>query len=146
MWVVRCPWCKATGNIYLQKKEAPLVHPRAQAQWVRPLTDDSFLCLDCDSSWSSHGVEVVVAVIEVGPEVRAIPPVQRKPVGECLRASRRRRGWTQSELASFLGVASAAQVSHWETGFRTPAASSLSLLADVLGVSTDALLGRIDGA
>ena len=48
---------------------------------------------------------------------------------------------TQAELAKRLGVAQQT-VAAWESGRAMPAADKLVALADVLGVTTDALLGR----
>lgn len=52
---------------------------------------------------------------------------------------RRRKDWTQDELAQRVGV-SAQAVSKWETGQSMPDIALLSPLADAFGVSVDALL------
>ena len=64
-------------------------------------------------------------------------------IGERIAEARQRRGWTQSDLAARAG-SSAATVSQWETGHRTPGAPALVALADALEVTADWLLGRGD--
>ena len=59
-----------------------------------------------------------------------------------LKTLRELRGITQAELGNKAGMG-AASVSHFETGQRAPSLESLVKLADALGVSTDALLGRV---
>jgi transcriptional regulator with XRE-family HTH domain len=59
-----------------------------------------------------------------------------------LLAFRKLRSLTQSQLGGRAGIA-AASVSHFETGQRVPSLESLVKLADALGVSVDALLGRV---
>lgn len=59
-----------------------------------------------------------------------------------LRQAREYRGLTQGELASRAGLQPSA-VSHFETGNRKPSFDNLKLLADVLDVTTDYLLGRV---
>jgi transcriptional regulator with XRE-family HTH domain len=58
-----------------------------------------------------------------------------------LAALREQRGLTQVELGTRAGIASAS-VSHFETGQRTPTLATLVKLADALGTSLDALVGR----
>ena len=59
--------------------------------------------------------------------------------GELLRVLRKEKGLTQKALAEKLGVVPKT-ISKWETGRGFPDTSSLSLLADVLGVSEKSLL------
>jgi transcriptional regulator with XRE-family HTH domain len=66
----------------------------------------------------------------------------RKRFRERLRQWRRKRGFTQEELAKRAEVPTIS-VSHFETGHRFPNAESLRRLADALGVSADYLLGRV---
>lgn len=63
------------------------------------------------------------------------------PLSANLKVLRELRGLTQAELGSRAGIG-AASVSHFETGQRAPSLDSLVKLADALGVTTDALLGR----
>ena len=55
------------------------------------------------------------------------------------------KGMTQQELADTLGV-HVMQVSKWERGAMMPSAESLSALGDVLTVSVDYLIGRVNEA
>lgn len=66
----------------------------------------------------------------------------RKRFRDWLRQWRRKRSFTQEELAKRAGVPMIS-VSHFETGHRFPSAESLRRLADALGVSADYLLGRV---
>lgn len=58
-----------------------------------------------------------------------------------LATFREQRGLTQVELGTRAGIAPAS-VSHFETGQRTPTLETLVKLADALGTSLDALVGR----
>ena len=62
-------------------------------------------------------------------------------LGSNIRTYRRRLGLTQATLAKRLYV-SAQNVSKWENGLSFPDVENLCLLSDVLGVSTDRLLGE----
>ena len=55
---------------------------------------------------------------------------------------RKDAGMTQEELADKLDIARPA-VARYERGNRKPTPERLSELADALGVTTDALLGRV---
>ena len=61
--------------------------------------------------------------------------------GRILRQTRQVQGMTQQELAERLFV-SRQTVSSWETGRNLPSLETLARLAELLGVSTDYLLGR----
>ena len=61
-------------------------------------------------------------------------------LGSNIRAFRKSKGFTQEELADLLGVTPQA-VSKWESEVGLPDVSMIVPLAQVLGVSTDALLG-----
>ena len=61
-------------------------------------------------------------------------------IGERMREYRRSIKMTQADFASRLGVTGAA-VSAYETGNRLPSYEVLVKIANILGVSTDALLG-----
>ncbi len=62
-------------------------------------------------------------------------------IGQRVKELREDRGWNQSELASRAGLTPAA-VSQIEGGRRLPTAQTLQKLADALGASSDALMGR----
>ena len=62
-------------------------------------------------------------------------------IGERMREYRLSIKMTQADFASRLGVTGAA-VSAYETGNRLPSYEVLVKIANILGVSTDALLGR----
>lgn len=57
------------------------------------------------------------------------------------RLYRKRAGFSQKEVAAALSVTAAA-VSSWEVGRFIPDPQNLKALADLYGISTDALLGR----
>ncbi|MGM9550663.1 MAG: SAM-dependent methyltransferase [Clostridia bacterium] len=64
--------------------------------------------------------------------------------GKLLCSLRKKKGMTQAEVAKKIGVLPKT-VSKWETGHGFPDVSSVSLLAEVLGVSSDTLLsGSLD--
>ena len=54
---------------------------------------------------------------------------------------RKRAGYSQKEVTEILHITQGA-VSSWESGRWEPDQQNLSALADLYGVSTDALLGR----
>ena len=60
-------------------------------------------------------------------------------MGIRIRDVRRERGWTQDQLANAVGVSRSA-VAQWETGRSGQVGSTLTRLAEVLGVSPDYLL------
>lgn len=60
-----------------------------------------------------------------------------------LREMRMKRGLTQQNMADKLNVA-LRSYQCYETGTRTPSFSLLILMADILDISTDYLLGRDD--
>ncbi len=61
-------------------------------------------------------------------------------IGKRIAALRRAKGLTQDQLAERVGVTAQA-VSKWENDNSCPDISILPLIAEVLGVSTDMLLG-----
>jgi transcriptional regulator with XRE-family HTH domain len=61
---------------------------------------------------------------------------------ENLIALRRREGWSQEELGNRIGV-TRQTVSKWELGLTTPELEKLVQLADVFGMTTDQLVGRL---
>lgn len=60
---------------------------------------------------------------------------------ERLKELRKKRGYTQSELADILNI-KRATIAKWETGMTEPRIESLIKLADFFGVSLDWLFGR----
>lgn len=60
---------------------------------------------------------------------------------DTIKALRKERGLTQTELGEVVGFTHVAVVK-WENGQREPDFSTLIKLADYFGVSTDYLLGR----
>ena len=62
---------------------------------------------------------------------------------ECLKAARKARNLSRSQLASILGVGGAA-ISRWESGSREPKFQMLGKLCDALDVTSDYLLGRAE--
>ena len=62
-------------------------------------------------------------------------------IGVNIRTLRERNNMTQEELAVKAGVKCPA-VSKWERGLAYPRMDTLMLLADIFGVTTDAILGR----
>lgn len=59
-----------------------------------------------------------------------------------MKLARIKKGMTQQELAEKIGVSSNITVSRYESGKLDPPAKRLNKIADVLGVTTDYLLGR----
>lgn len=64
-------------------------------------------------------------------------------IGKRIMQNRKRMGLTQDQLAEKLGVTAQA-VSKWENDQSCPDISILGTLADIFGISTDALLGRTE--
>jgi transcriptional regulator with XRE-family HTH domain len=64
-----------------------------------------------------------------------------KMLGARIRESRNRKGMTQKDLASLLGVTDAA-IGMWENGRRKPDAEDIKRMANIFGVTTDYLLGQ----
>lgn len=58
-----------------------------------------------------------------------------------IKKIRESRGMLQYELANRMGVKQAS-VSAWESGKAMPSAENLLKLADILGCTVDAILGR----
>ncbi|MBO5701785.1 MAG: helix-turn-helix transcriptional regulator [Clostridia bacterium] len=65
-----------------------------------------------------------------------------KQIGENIAKLRRANGMTQEQLAEIIGV-SAQSVSKWETSTTMPDIMLLPVLADIFGVTVDAMYGRI---
>ena len=65
---------------------------------------------------------------------------QENTLGKRIAMLRRNQGWTQEQLGEKVGV-SAQAVSKWENDQACPDITTLPLLADLFGVTTDELLG-----
>lgn len=65
--------------------------------------------------------------------------MDHQKIGCFIAALRREKGWTQRELATWLGVTDKA-VSRWETGKGLPDIALLRPLSEALGVSINELL------
>lgn len=65
---------------------------------------------------------------------------QPTPLAQRLAKARKRKGWSQADLAEKGGWAPSA-ISHWETGAREPSVTNLIKLCDVLRVGPERLLG-----
>ena len=65
-----------------------------------------------------------------------------KQIGENIANLRRANGMTQEQLAEIIGV-SAQSVSKWETSTTMPDIMLLPVIADIFGVTVDAMYGRI---
>lgn len=66
--------------------------------------------------------------------------MEQQTIGKRIVQRRKEKGYTQEQLAEFCGV-SAQEVSKWENDVSCPDISILPHLAEVLGVTTDELLG-----
>lgn len=65
--------------------------------------------------------------------------------GAQVRYHRDRKGWTQQQLAGWLGLASKASVSQIEQGDVIPSGDKMVELARLFGVSVSSMLGEIPG-
>ena len=63
-------------------------------------------------------------------------------VGELIRAERKKKGWTQSELAERLGTTDRS-ISDLERGKTNPKLDTISHFARSLNISIDALIGVV---
>src|SRR5262249_40031736 len=76
----------------------------------------------------------------------AVSPLGPPPhAGDLLRAMRRRRGWTQEQVAGTLGGERPA-IARWERGERLPATEHLQALCSALGAREEELLALTTGA
>lgn len=78
-------------------------------------------------------------------ETPGTPPYTAYTTGERILVMRRRRGWSQDELATQSGISNAS-VSRYETGLDEPGARAIRALALALEVRADYLLGLSDVA
>lgn len=74
----------------------------------------------------------------MGVTSRNVSMTTRVVIHLTLAALRKKKGFTQEELAAALGVSTSA-VGNWEAGLRRPRYDTLRRLAEVLGVSLDDL-------
>lgn len=63
-------------------------------------------------------------------------------IAEEIKARREALGLTKYQLSKMVGATNMAQVGRWEDGRYAPGAHYLLKLADALGCTVDALLGR----
>ncbi|MCY9529142.1 helix-turn-helix domain-containing protein [Paenibacillus alvei] len=66
-------------------------------------------------------------------------------LGARLKELRRRRGYTQDQMAEKLGM-NRANFSNYERGVATPPSDILPTIADILDTTTDYLLGRTNNS
>lgn len=64
-------------------------------------------------------------------------------IGERIRIARKAKKYSQEELAKLINTGKTT-ISNYETGYSRPSPEILNDLADVLGVTTDFLLGRVE--
>ncbi|GGK36590.1 helix-turn-helix domain-containing protein [Nocardia camponoti] len=62
-------------------------------------------------------------------------------IGKTIRAARMASGFTQAELADWIGIKNGDQISRWERDVVKPSADSVGELTRVLGVRLDSSLG-----
>jgi transcriptional regulator with XRE-family HTH domain len=67
--------------------------------------------------------------------------IGRRDWMEQIKAVRKALGMTQEQLAKLLGVTQGT-IAQWEKGLTHPTFEKLPKIAEVLGVSVDALIGR----
>ncbi len=72
-------------------------------------------------------------------DLAAWEPVPRPEIGRTIRQLRKKRGWTQTQLAGKAGIRQAT-VSGIERGMRDPAYGTLIVIADALEVLVSVLL------
>lgn len=73
---------------------------------------------------------------------RIAQPILQRDLGLRIVKLRKKRGWSQGELAKQLGV-SRSRLSNWERGLNAPSLEDLTALVDLLGATLDELvLGR----
>jgi len=72
-------------------------------------------------------------------EIGDVPLISIEKLGSRIADKRRERGLTQNQIADRMGVTPQA-VSKWERGLACPDIAFLDDLADLLGMSIDALL------
>jgi transcriptional regulator with XRE-family HTH domain len=72
---------------------------------------------------------------------KARPALGARSIGDRIAAARLDAGLTQREFSQKLSLSSGA-VAQWETGGKKPTVERLAMVAAVLDVSTDWLLGR----
>ncbi|MEV0078364.1 helix-turn-helix transcriptional regulator [Nocardia neocaledoniensis] len=63
-------------------------------------------------------------------------------IGKAIRAARMASGFTQAELADWIGISDANQISRWERDVVTPSAGNVGELSRVLGVRLDNSVGN----
>lgn len=69
--------------------------------------------------------------------------VNKMPISERLRTVRKRAGFTQRQVADYIGVTESAYCGY-ETGKRQPDPAKISAIASLLHVTGDYILGLVD--
>lgn len=97
---------------------------------------------------AATGVYLLILIIKAlkkyirSSEVREEKKIVRKSLAEALRENRVRCKMTQEFVAETIGVSRQA-VSKWETGASDPSTSNLLALANLYGISAEALLKSV---
>ena len=65
-------------------------------------------------------------------------------IGTKIKQQRKKKGLTQKELASILGLGGVTTVASWEQGLSNPPAKRIPAIADALDISVSELLGNDD--
>lgn len=65
-------------------------------------------------------------------------------IGTKIKQQRKKKGLTQKELASILGLGGVTTVASWEQGLSNPPAKRIPAIADALDISVSELLGNND--
>lgn len=94
-----------------------------------------FVATFCFKTMQSHLFHIMMkeSGIQLGETIMTI--------GKRIAQLRDKRGWTQEQLATSIGISRAA-LSHYEKNRREPDAETLTKLADLFHVSIDYLVGR----
>ena len=66
----------------------------------------------------------------------------KQNIARNIQAERKKKGWSQAELAKMMDLGSPSALRNWETEVATPDITKLAFLADLFDVSLDALCGR----
>ena len=66
----------------------------------------------------------------------------RTTLARNIKQERVKRNWTRAQLAEKLGVNSPSSIGNWESGLAAPDCDKISMMADLFGVSIDAMFGR----
>lgn len=70
----------------------------------------------------------------------------KQNIARNIQAERKKKGWSQAELAKMMDLGSPSALRNWETGVATPNIATLAFLADLFEISLDSLCGREERA